>query len=193
MISMNEVINCILDRRAIRKYRSEQIPREALDTILQAGLYAPSAGGGQSVLFVVSQNQEVNETLGKINRLTMPARPGAFVSKEQPSIIDDVTIANAFYGAPTVITLFSRNSGYAASDCSTAAENMMLAAHSLGLGSCLIGRAGETFESEYGKELMKRLRIDGGYVPYFHVVLGYTDGGHPHAKPRKENRVLFVE
>jgi nitroreductase len=190
---MNAVMRCIFERRAIRKYKPDQIPKEALDEILEAGLYAPSAGGRQSVLFVVSQNKEINEALGRINRSAMPARPGAFVSKEQPSIIDDLTIESAFYGAPTVITLFSMKNGYGASDCSTAAENMMLAAHSLGIGSCLIGRAGEAFESDFGKELIGKLQIDNDYVPYFHVILGYTNGEYPHVKPRKENRIMYIE
>jgi len=104
-----------------------------------------------------------------------------------------VTIESAFYGAPTVITLFGvKGSRYGASDCSVAAENMMLAAHSLGLGSCLIGRAGETFASEYGGLQLAKWQIEDHYEPILHVILGYPNSEHPQAKPRKENRIIFA-
>jgi nitroreductase len=194
---MNEVIKCILERRAIRRYKPEQISKEELDLILQAGMYAPSASGRQDVIMVVSQSQKINETLGKINKSCFQSRmlPGTFpVSKEQPSIADDTTIASAFYGAPTVITLFGgKGSSHGISNCSVSVENMMLAAHSLGIGSCMIARARETFESDYGKQLLEKWQIDEQYEPIFHVTLGYRDGEPPKAKPRKENRIKYVE
>ena len=191
---MNDVIQCITERRAIRKYRKEQIREEDLQDILQAGLYAPSAGGRQSVLFVVCQNAEVNERLGGINRSAMFqgwTRPtGFYVSKEQPSIIDDRSITSAFYGAPTVITLFDTRGRYADCDCAVAAENLMLAAHSLGIGSCMVGRAAEAFSEDYGKQLLAHWKISEEYVPVCHVVLGYLDGPHPKGKPRKDGRII---
>jgi len=196
----NEVLKCILERRAIRKYKQAQISEEELDTILRAGIYAPSAGGRQGVFFLVSQNPVVNEKLGRINRNCFYERkpdgrlpPGKiFISKDQPSIADDVTMLSAFYGAPTVITLFGENPQYGVNDCSVAAENMMLAAHSLGIGSCLIGRAGETFASDYGKDLIREWQIDEIYKPVCHVILGYRNSELPVPRPRKENRIKRI-
>ena len=65
---MNQVLQTILHRRSIRRFAPEQIPEEDLERILQAGLYAPSAGGRQGVLFAVCQDRAVNERLGKIKR-----------------------------------------------------------------------------------------------------------------------------
>ena len=82
---MNETMKTILHRRAIRRFDEKQ---NALQEILQAGLYAPSAGGRQGVLFAVCQTKEVNERLGKIKRAnTNPHMATAtnYVSKEQPS------------------------------------------------------------------------------------------------------------
>ena len=106
---MNEVMKTILHRRAIRRFDQRQIPEDVLEQILQAGLYAPSAGGRQGVTLCVCQDREINERLGKIKRANSRphmATATSYVSKEQPSIADDPKLTNAFYDAPTVITLF---------------------------------------------------------------------------------------
>lgn len=174
---MNEVIKCMMERRAIRRYKLEQITDDELNAVLQAGMYAPSAGGRQGVVFLVTQNKEINERLGKINKSFFNGRifdKSVYISESQPSIADDPGITSGFYGAPTVITIFgAKNWLYCESDCSVAAENIMLAAHSLSLGSCMIGRAQETFETEYGKELLKKHGDLDRYMPTYHVLIGY--------------------
>lgn len=65
---MNEIMKTILHRHTIRRFDTKQIKEEALQQILQAGLYAPSAGGRQDVIFTVCQDKEVNERLEKIKR-----------------------------------------------------------------------------------------------------------------------------
>ena len=141
---MNEVMKTILHRRSFRRFEERQIEESALQEILQAGLYAPSAGGRQGVIFAVCQDKEVNERLGKIKRANSHPRMAtatSYVSKEQPSIADAPKLLNAFYDAPTVITLFApKNFLFSVDDCAVAAENMMLMADSLGIGSCYIGQ-----------------------------------------------------
>lgn len=193
----NPIMETILQRRSIRRFKKEQIKEEELETILQAGLYAPSAGGRQGVLFVVSQDAEVNERLGKIKKAHFHGRMSTdtvYVSKEQPSIADDATIASAFYGAPTVITLFvPKQFLYAESDACVAAENMLLAATSIGIGSCYIGSAWDSFDDPFGHEILKKWEIRVDYYATLHVVLGYPlDETAPHSKPRKEGRVIRV-
>ena len=163
---MNETIKTILHRRAIRRFDTRQIEENVLQQILQAGLYAPSAGGRQGVIFAVCQDREVNERLGKMKRANFNPRMAtatSYVSKEQPSIADDPKLINAFYDAPTVITMFApKNFLFAAEDCAVAAENMMLAADSLGVGSCYIGQGWMAFADPYGQEILRRwgIRID---------------------------------
>ena len=106
---MGELMDVILHRRSVRRFNERQVDEEALRQILEAGLYAPSAGGRQSVLFAVCQDGEINRRLGRIKRANSRPQMASgenYVSREQPSIADDPKLTNAFYDAPTVITLF---------------------------------------------------------------------------------------
>ena len=194
---MNDIMKCILERRSIRKYKSGQITQAELNTILEAGLYAPSAGGRQETLFVVTQDKEMNEKLGRINKLAFHGKistANSYVSKDQPSIADDEAIVSGFYAAPTIVTLFSAiNFAYNSANCAVAAENMMLAASSIGIGSCMVARGNDTFSTDYGKELLGKWNINENYMAFFHVLLGYTEGENPKAKPRKESRIIRIE
>ena len=193
---MNETMQTILHRRVIRRFDERQIDEELLQQILQAGLYAPSAGGKQGVIFAVCQDKEVNERLGKIKRANSNphmATAKNYVSKEQPSIADDPKLINAFYDAPTVITMFApKNFLFSVDDCAVAAENMMLAADSLGIGSCYIGQGWTAFADSYGQEVLRKWEIRTDYYAVMQLLLGYpkADDKHPAAKARKNDKIL---
>ena len=195
---MNEVMNTILHRRSIRRFDSRQIEESALQEILQAGLYAPSAGGRQGVIFAVCQDREINERLGRIKRANSHPRMAtatSYVSREQPSIADDPKLTNAFYDAPTVITFFApKQFLFSVDDCAVAAENMMLAADALGIGSCYIGQGWPAFADPYGQEVLKNWRIPTDHYAVMQLVLGYPREGDRHSapKPRKEDWVLYI-
>ncbi len=190
---MKELIELIKNRRTIRKYRNEQIREDELSLILEAGIHAPSAGGGQNTKIVALQNRELSEQLGKINVGVMKRREGAHVSDEQPSIIDDASIRSGFYGAPTVCVIFSRTAGsYSIADSFCSAENMILEASSIGVSSAIIGRAEMTFDNDFGRNLMKEWDIPEDYTARCFVILGYLDGPYPSVKPRKENRIRII-
>jgi nitroreductase len=153
-------------------------------------LYAPSAGGRQSALIVVCQNAEINTALGKINKAAFTGKIStetSCVSKEQPSIADNAALQSGFYEAPTVLTLFApKNFLYAAADCYVAAQNIMLAVHSLDLGSCVVARAEDTFSSELGRRLLKEWGIDERHEAKIHVTLSYpVDSKQTKVEPRK--------
>lgn len=192
---MNETIQMMLERRTIRKYKPRQISQEELNAILQAGLHAPNAGGGQSAILVASQNAGLNDELGKISRQaeTLTNVNMGRVSSEQPSIVDDASIKSGFYGAPTVVTLFAKKDNYnQTGDCFVAAENMIIAAQSLGIGSCIVGRAYLTFATKRGREIQRDWGISEEYEARVHVTLGYPEGNSPSYKPRKEGRIVLV-
>lgn len=193
---MNEVIQCMLSRRSIRKYKPDQILEAELNAILEAGLYAPNAGSRQSAIVVVCQNAAINDELGRINKSAFHGRMSTattYISKEQPSIADDPTIPGAFYSAPSVLTLFApKNFFFATADCVTMAENMMLAAHSLGIGSCMVGRAEATFATEFGQALQKQWGVPEDFEAKMHVSLGYPATEARTVKPRRENRIVKV-
>ena len=193
---MKTVQEAIMHRRAIRRFEERQIEEEALQQILEAGLYAPSAGGRQGVIFAVCQDREVNERLGKIKRANSNphmADDKHFVSKEQPSIADDPNLKNAFYDAPTVITFFGpKNFLFTVDDCAVAAENMMLMADALEIGSCYIGQGRTAFQDPYGQEILKQWGIRTDYYAVMQLLLGYPkeEDSHPMGKRRKGDRIL---
>ena len=195
---MPDIFETIMHRRSIRRFAPKQIEEAALQQILQAGLYAPSAGGRQGVIFAACQDKEANERLGKIKRANSHPRMAtatSFVSREQPSIADDPKLTNAFYGAPTVITLFApKNFLFSVDDCAVAAENMMLAADALGIGSCYIGQGWPAFDDPYGQEILRQWNIPTDYYAVMQLLLGYPKEGdkHPTPKPRKEGRVIRI-
>lgn len=134
-------------------------------------------------------NQQINrKDLKKI------LEAGNYVSKEQPSTIDDITIKNGFYDAPTVICVFCQeNFLFKTADAFCIMENMILQATELGIASCIISRGHETFHSEEGRRFMREWQVPQGYVCEGFVILGYINGEQPHRKPRKQGRIKIVE
>ena len=157
-----EFFDLVKRRRSIRKYQDRQIERGDLEKIIQAGLCAPNAGGGQRAIIVAVRNRALCEKIGRLNiaKFNRNSLAGSYVSSEQPSIIDDPSIRSGFYGAPTVCAVFGpKNFLYSVADAFCCAENMALAATELWLASCLIARGEETFDNEPGAALLKEWRI----------------------------------
>ena len=190
------LMDLIKARHSIRKYTNEQISRENLKTILEAGSFAPNAGGGQRSMMVAIHNKKLAAHVGKINMANFDRThlAGSFVSKEQPSTIDDPSIKNGFYDAPTVICIFAQNNFmFKTADAFCMAENMILQATELGIASCIISRGYETFDNEEGRKLLKEWEVPEGYTCQCFVILGYIDGEQPHSKPRKSGRIKVIE
>lgn len=191
-----DILELMKHRRSIRKYEEKQVDRETLEAIIEAGLYAPNAGGGQRSKIVGIRNAEMAEKIGKLNiaRFDRSRLAGSYVSKDQPSIIDDPSMKSGFYGAPAVCVIFGpQNFLYSIPDAFCCAENMVLAAASLGVSSCIVARGEETFANEIGAALLKEWDIPENYVARCFVLLGYCKGEYPAAKPRKANRSRIVE
>ena len=190
------LMDIIKSRHSIRKYTDIQISRKDLELILEAGNYAPKAGGGQRSMMVGIRNKELTTKIGIMNleKFDRSKLAGSYVSKEQPSTIDDPTIRNGFYGAPSVVVIFGQNNFmFRIADAFCCAENMVLQATELGIASCIISRGEETFVSPEGQKLLKEWEIPENYSAICFVILGYIDGEQPHTKPRKENRTKIIE
>lgn len=190
------LIDLIKKRHSIRKYTSEQISKEDLEKILEAGNFAPNAGGGQRSMMVAIHNADITRRVGSMNMASFNRQGllGSYVSKEQPSVIDDPNIADGFYGAPTVIAIFAQsNFMFRVADAFCMAENMILQATELGIASCMISRGEETFDSEEGQKLMREWEVPSNYTCQCFVILGYIDGEEPQTKPRKPGRVKIIE
>ena len=173
---MANTLDTIKTRRSIRKYKSDAIPEEILNKIIESGSYAPSGMGRQPVIILAVTNKELRDRLSKLNADVMH-------STNDP-----------FYGAPVVLVVLADKSAPThVYDGSLVMENLMLAAHDLGIGSCWIHRAKEVFEKEEGKEILKSLGIEGDYEGIGNCILGYADVEEPQAKPRKDNFVYWVK
>ncbi|MBD5466908.1 MAG: nitroreductase family protein [Lachnospiraceae bacterium] len=191
-----ELLELMKHRRSIRKYRDQQIPRSDLEKIIEAGTYAPNAGGGQRSIIVGIRDQELAEKIGRLNlaRFDRSRLSGSYVSKEQPSVIDDPRMKSGFYGAPAVCIVFAQKDFlYSIPDAFCCAENMVLMASEMGISSCIIARGEETFDNEMGGALLQEWEIPSNYIARCFVLLGYCDGEYPQAKPRKENRSRIIE
>ena len=174
---MNEVLKNIITRRSIKKYnRDIPVPEELLDAVLEAGTYAPTGKNRQAPVIIAVTNKEKRDQLAKLNANILG------------------TEIDTFYGAPVIISVISsRTADTYLYDGSCVLENMMLAAHSLGLGACWIHRAKQMYESEEGKAFLKELGIEGDYEGIGNLALGYLDGDYPVTRPRKENYVYKVK
>ena len=191
-----ELLELMKTRRSIRKYQDRQISREDMETIIEAGTYAPNAGGGQRRFIVGIRNAELADRIGRLNvaRFDRSKLSGSYVSADQPSIIDDPTMKSGFYGAPAVCVVFAmKNFLYSIPDAFCCAENMVLMAAELGISSCIIARGEETFDNETGVALLKEWNIPANYIDRCFVILGYCVGDYPQPKPRKTGRSKIIE
>ena len=191
-----ELLEQIKNRRSIRKYQSVQIHRWDLEKIIEAGTYASNAGGGQRSMRLGIRNAKLVEQIGRMNMAHFDRSKliGSHVSKEQPSVIDDPTIKSGFYGAPALCIVFAqKNFMFGIPDAFCCAETMLMEAYDLGISSCIVSRAEETFDNEIGAEMLKEWGVPENYIARCFVTLGYCDGEYPQAKPRKENRSKIIE
>ncbi len=173
---MNEVLKAMKERRSIRSFKADIPKKEDLEKIIEAGLYAPSGQGKQSAIILVVTDKETRDRLSAAN--------AAVMGRE----------SDPFYGAPAVlVVLYDKSCATGIYDGSLVMGNMMLAAHSLGLGSIWIHRAKEEFEQEEWKQLLRDLGAEGEYEGVGHCIVGYPDGAAPEPKPRADGRVFWVE
>ena len=173
--TMNEVLETIRSRRSIRSYKSDPVPRELIEQVLEAGMYAPTGKGMQSPIILAVTDKAVRDKLSAMNAKIMGSD------------------SDPFYGAPVVlVVLADRSMPNHVYDGTLVMENLMLAAHSLGLGSCWINRAREEFDSAEGKALLKKWGIEGDWVGVGHCILGYPAAEPKPAAPRKPDYIVKV-
>lgn len=151
---MNEVLQAIIKRRSIRKYKTDQVSSANLTLILKAGQAAPSAHNQQPWYFVAIQKPELIQQLAALDSVD-----------EDP-----------YYHAPTIILVFAKKTAYSpVTDGTLALGNMMLAAHSLGLGSCWIDYSCTIFNNPEFSGLQTSLGVPDGYFCVGSLSLGYPD------------------
>lgn len=175
---MNEIIKAMEERRSIRKFKPDMPAKEDLEQVVEAGLYAANGMGKQAVITVVVTDREIRDRISAAN-----CKIGGWKEGFDP-----------FYGAPAIlVVLAEKNWANRVYDGSLVLGNMMLASHSLGLGSIWIHRAKEEFEKEEWQKFLADIGVEGKWEGIGHLAVGYVDGEIPKAAKRKDGRVFWVE
>ena len=184
---MNEVLKTIARRRSVRRFTAEQLRREDVEAVVEAGLCAPSANNAQDCHFTVVQDLEmiarierwVLEEIGRSGNMALQE----LVRKDGSSI---------FRKAPTLIVVSTdTRSRNGVVDAAAATQNMLIAAESLGIASCWIGMVSMLSGSLVVADHARELHLPEGYSPYFGITLGYGDSPRPPAPERGKGRVSF--
>ena len=175
---MNDIIRAMEERRSVRSFKSDMPSKEDIEPIIEAGLYAANGMGKQATITVAITNKELRDRLSAEN-----CKIGGWKEGFDP-----------FYGAPVILVVLAEKSwANRVYDGSLVMGNMMLAAHSLGLGSIWIHRAKEEFDMPEYQQLLKTLGVEGEWEGIGHCAIGYIEGDVPKAAKRKDKRVFWVE
>ena len=179
------VIEAIHARRSIRKYKDTPVEKQKLEQVTLADIAAPNAMNRQAWAIRVVGSKEW------IKRCT-----DAYLPTIQGTPMGDHLLTpdfkNMFRNAPAVIFVAAEPSAYAGVDCGILAQNMMLAAYELGLGTCCLGSPVGFMNSKEGEPFLASLGLPEGYALQFAIAIGYPDET-PEAKPRDASKILFVE
>ena len=172
------VIENIMARRSIRKYKEGPVARETMQTILECGINAPSGQNRQSWEVRVVDNPE---TMNEIISLMAAGNPTA----------DPGMIKGCFRGCPTMIFIANDPSyDFSVIDCGLLSQNIMLSGHALGVGSVCLGSPVRFLRN--APEAIAKLGFSEGYTPVICIGMGYPDEA-PEAKPRDFGKVKFVD
>ena len=172
------VIDNMMSRRSIRNYKQQAVPREVLNQIMECGVNAPNAINRQSWEVRIVENPELQAQI-----------------KEAMAATGNERAAGCFYNAPVWVFIAQDSDfPFSAYDCGLMAENMMLAANALGVGSvCLGSPVRFILDSPQKDAVLEKLGFSEGYELCLCISMGYPEGEKPEAKPRDMSKVKYVE
>lgn len=181
-----EVIDAIHQRRSVRRYLDRDVETEAVRKIIDAAIQAPSGLNQQPWAFAVFHgHQRLKDYSNRAKRYLISHYPTTFEPHPRTQLYEDPDY-DMFYGAGTLIVIYAIPGKLdAAEDCCLAAENLMLAAHALGLGTCPIGFARPWLDLP---ETKRMLDVPEHYHAIFPLVVGYPDG-EPEPVPRRSPEI----
>lgn len=174
------VVETIMSRRSVRKYKPEPVDRETMDKIVKCGINAPNGMARESWEIRIVDNPEV---ISRIN--------GMYA--EYMKKVNGTEVKHMIFGAP-VVAFIAHDTAYEFSqvDCGLLGENMILAAKSMGIGSCCLGSVARFVNSEYGEQVRQMLDFSEGFHMLYAICFGYPDE-EPAAKPRNADKVKYIE
>ena len=178
----NEVINNIMARRSVRQYLDKPVEHELLEVVVRAGINAPSGMNRQPWIVRVVEDQQLIADVTEIYKQENPEQ-----------VKRDAHFKNMFRNAPNLICVCTPAKGGGELDAGLLGENMMLAAQSLGLGTCCLGGPVRfLLANEKCKFFLDRLDIPEDYKLNYIIAIGYPDE-QPEAKPRDESKVKYIK
>lgn len=166
----SDVVNrIILSRHSIRKYKSQQVPKDILDIIIKSGINAPSAKNNQPWEIRVVQNRDLLEKIK--------------------------STGGSFYDSPTLIIIaHDTTNPYGEFDCGLLSQNIMLSAESFNLGTCALGNLARAINNNTPEaaSVREELNFSPGYKTILAISLGQKDE-FPAAKARDTSKVKFLQ
>lgn len=171
----NSVLTLIKTRRSVRSYKADPVPADLLDAVLEAGTYAPTGGGRQSPTIVAITDPKYRQRIAELNAQVMGGS------------------TDPYYGAPVVVLVLANGaSNTFVEDGSCVLENIMLAAHALGLGTVWVHREREIFDSEGGKALLREWNLPESLRGVGAVALGYPAENPGEPAARKADYIIRI-
>lgn len=206
---MPDIIDVIISRKSIRRYKPDPVPDEMIDKILEAARWAPTGENYQPWRFIVVRDPETKNKIGDLAKIGSGSRMTAwycqghmqkrFEKIQDPQKRADVLrlmysgqVSEFAKQAPLVIAVIGslmEGSVDVPYDLSAAIENMLLEAHSLGLGACWVhGPVATTRDAKKFKEILGIPTGMGEYKVLAYVAVGWPAEDRKHPRPKKELR-----
>ncbi len=178
----NEVINNIMARRSIRKYLDKPVEHEKLEVIVKCGINAPSGMNRQPWVVRVVEDQKLIADVTEV-----------YKQENAEMVKRDKDFKNMFRNAPNLICVCTPANGGGELDAGLLGENIMLAAQSMGLGTCCLGGPVRfLLSNKKCKFFLDRLDIPTDYKLLYIIAIGYPDE-QPEAKPRDVSKVKYIK
>ena len=183
-------LDTIYQRRSVRSYLKRHVSNNIIDSLIDAAIHAPTAMHQEALAFAVIQDQDLLKRISDHAKKLLAEERKNPASPFHHESLDYFTnpAFNIFYGADALVIIFGKSDRpFISADCWLAAENLMLAACHMGIGSCVVGLAVEALNS---KELRNELEIPDNLTAFAPIILGYPSEELP-AKSRKKPNVIF--
>lgn len=184
-----ELLEAIYQRRAVRSFKRMSVAEDMLQELVDAGIQAPSAVNAQPWHFTIVRSAAVLDKISvsaKQHMLSTLGSTSTMSGFREHLASPDFHI---FYHAPVLIVISARDRDWAAEDASLAAQNLMLAAHDQGLGTCWIGFAQRWLAAEEGRRL---INLPPDCIPIAPIIVGHPDGVTPPV-PRKAPVIRWMD
>ena len=169
------VVDAIYHRRSVRAYVPKKVNEPTVRALIDAAIHAPSAGNAQPWAFAVVQDVAMLKRISDQAKQRLASDPYWKLHTAHASPFTDPDF-DIFYGASTLIVVCAKKDDFhgfsAAQDCFLAAQNLMLAAYAMGLGTCPIGFARDVLHTDAWTEA---LSVAADYRPVLPIIVGFPD------------------